>query len=99
MNITKQEVQLIHEKIRKENGLYQANRMSARIHIIYNKAIEWGWIGINPAHRVKKFKEKSRDRFLHPDELPQFFESLNAEENDNIRDLYIYFSFYRSQKI
>ena len=28
---------------------------------------------------LKKFKEKSRDRFLHPDELPRFFESLASE--------------------
>jgi integrase len=91
--ITKQEIQLIHEKIRKENGLYQANRMLARIHIIYNKAIEWGWNGVNPANSIKKFKEKSRDRFLHPDELPRFFESLEAEENSTIKD-YIYVSLF-----
>jgi len=91
--ITKQEIQLTHEKIKKENGLYQANRMLARIHIIYNKAIEWGWNGINPASSIKKFKEKSRDRFLHPDELPRFFESLKAEENSTIKD-YIYVSLF-----
>ncbi len=91
--ITKQDVQPIHEKIRIENGLYQANRLLARIHIIYNKAIEWGWEGINPAHGIKKFKEKSRDRFLHPDELPRFFESLDMEQNDTIRD-YVYVSLF-----
>ncbi|MCP5377991.1 MAG: tyrosine-type recombinase/integrase [Rickettsiaceae bacterium] len=91
--ITKQEIQLTHEKIKKENGLYQANRMLARIHIIYNKAIEWGWNGTNPASSIKKFKEKSRDRFLHPDELPRFFESLEAEENSTIKD-YIYVSLF-----
>ena len=91
--ITKQEIQLIHEKIKKENGLYQANRMLARIHIIYNKAIEWGWNGTNPASSIKKFKEKSRDRFLHPDELPRFFESLEAEANSTIKD-YIYVSLF-----
>lgn len=91
--ITKQEIQLIHEKIKKENGLYQANRMLARIHIIYNKAIEWGWNGTNPASSIKKFKEKSRDRFLHPDELPRFFESLEAEPNATIKD-YIYISLF-----
>ncbi|HUX78488.1 MAG TPA: tyrosine-type recombinase/integrase [Alphaproteobacteria bacterium] len=91
--ITKQEIQSLHEKIHQENGLYQANRLLARIHIIYNKAIEWGWEGINPAQGVKKFKEKSRDRFLHPDELPRFFESLDKEENDTIRD-YIYVSLF-----
>jgi integrase len=91
--ITKQEIQALHEKIRSENGLYQANRLLARVHIIYNKAIEWGWEGINPATGIKKFKEKSRDRFLHPDELPRFFESLAMEQNDTIRD-YIYVSLF-----
>ena len=91
--ISKQEVQALHEKIGKENGMYQANRLLARIHIIYNKAIEWGWEGGNPAQGIKKFKEKSRDRFLHPDELPRFFESLDAESNDTIRD-YIYVSLF-----
>ena len=91
--IKKQEVQLVHEKIRKENGLYRANKMLARIHAIFNKAIEWGWAGINPAHGIKKFKEKSRDRFLHPDELPRFFESLEAELNSTIKD-YIYVSLF-----
>lgn len=91
--ITKQEVQILHEKIRNENGLYQANRLLERIKAIYNKAIEWGWEGINPATGIKKFKEKSRDRFLHPDELPRFFESLDMEQNDTIRD-YIYVSLF-----
>jgi integrase len=90
-NITKQNVQAIHEIVGKENGLYQANRLYARIQGIYNKAIEWGWDGVNPAQGVKKFKEKSRERFLHHDELPRFFESLSAEPNDTIRD-YIYVS-------
>jgi len=92
-SITKQEVQLVHEKIKKENGLYRANKILAKIHAIYNKAIEWGWTGTNPAQGIKKFKEKSRDRFLHPDELPRFFESLNNELNTTIKD-YIYVSLF-----
>jgi len=91
--ITKQDVQALHEKIGEENGLYQANRLLARLCILYNKALEWGWEGVNPAQGVKKFKEKSRDRFLHPDELPRFFESLDLESNDTIRD-YIYVSLF-----
>lgn len=90
-SITKQEVQALHEKICSESGLYQANRLLERIKAIYNKSIEWGWEGVNPALGVKKYKEKSRKRFLHPDELPRFFESLEAESNDTVRD-YIYVS-------
>jgi integrase len=92
-DISKQEIQLLHEKIRKESGLYQANRLLERIKVIYNKAIEWGWEGANPTQGIKKFKEKSRDRFLHPDELPRFFESLDMEENEAIRE-YIYISLF-----
>jgi len=88
-SITKQEVQSLHEKIRIDSGLYQANRLLEKIKAIYNKAIEWGWEGTNPARGVKKFKEKSRNRFLHPDELPSFFASLEAEKNETIRD-YLY---------
>lgn len=90
-SVIKQEVQALHEKIRAENGLYQANRLLERIKAIYNKAIEWGWEGINPAQGIKKFKEKTRNRFLHPDELPNFFASLEAESNEAIRD-YVYVS-------
>lgn len=92
-SITRQEIQTLHEKINAENGLYQANRLLERIKAIFNKAIEWGWESINPAQGIKKFKEKSRDRFLHPDELPRFFESLDKESNDTIRD-YIYVSLF-----
>jgi len=91
--ISRQEVQTLHEKVGKENGFYQANHVLSRIRSIYNKAIEWGWEGINPAQRLKKFKEKSRERFLHPDEMPRFFESLDNEPNDTIRD-YIYVSLF-----
>ncbi len=80
------EVERLHAKIGKENGLYQANRLLERIRSIFNKAIEWGWQGTNPAVGVKKFREKSRDRFLQPDELPRFFEALAHEPNETARD-------------
>ena len=60
---------------------------------MFNKAIEWGYKGDNPANNVKKFKEKSRDRFLQVDELPRFFKALEEEENITTRD-YFYISLY-----
>ncbi len=89
--ITKQEVQSLHEKVKEENGLYQANRLLERIRAIYNKAREWGWEGRNPAEGIKKFKEKSRDRFIQPIELPGLFQALKEEENTAARD-YIWLS-------
>jgi len=83
------EIERLHAKIGKDNGLYQANRLLERIRSIFNKAIEWGWKGTNPALGVKKFREKSRDRFLQPDELPRFFEALANEPNGAARDFFM----------
>ncbi len=92
-SIHRDEVLRLHDKIASENGLYQANRLLERIRAIYNKAIEWGWQGSNPAQGIKKFKEKSRERFIKPSELPFFFEALEQEENETACD-YILISLY-----
>lgn len=84
--ISKQEIQHLHERIHDENGLYQANRILERIRAIFNKAIEWGWKGTNPTQGIKKYKEKARDRFILPAELPRLFEALDQEENETVRD-------------
>lgn len=79
--ISKQNIRAMHQKITEENGIYQANRMLARIRSMYNKAIEWGWNGINPAIGIHQNKEVKRDRFLQPMEFPKFFKALDEEQN------------------
>ncbi|ETD90861.1 tyrosine-type recombinase/integrase [Rhodobacter capsulatus] len=88
-SIDKTEVERLHARIGKENGPYQANRLLERIRSIFNKAIDWGWAGVNPAVGIQKFREKSRDRFLQPDELPRFFEALSHEPNEAARDFFM----------
>lgn len=73
-------------QIADNHGIYQANRMLERIRAMFNKAIEWGWEGRNPAVGIKKFREKSRDRFLLPEEVSRFFDALAQEENVTARD-------------
>jgi integrase len=85
-DIKKTEVQLLVEKIHDTNGLYQANRILERVRAMYNKAIEWGWEGVNPAIGIKKYKEKSRDRFILPNEMPHLVRALDEEENTTARD-------------
>src|SRR5258708_7066098 len=87
-DITKYEVQKLHHKVCEENGLYQANRVIERLKTMYNKAIEWGWEGINPAAKIKRHKEKSRERFILPDEMPFLVKSLANELNETARDLF-----------
>ncbi len=75
------------EKGRERGGRYEANRLLALLRAMLNRADEVGYEGVNPAARVKPFREESRDRFLQPDELPRFFTAL-GEEQPTIRDLF-----------
>lgn len=83
-----------HQKLGATSGHTSSNRVLDVISSILSKAIDWGYIkGENPARRVKKFRMKSRDRFLQPDEFPRFLEALQEEENDAARH-YILMSLY-----
>jgi len=84
--ISRHDVELLHERIGRENGRYQANRILERIRAMYNKARCWGWEGVNPALGIAKFKEASRDRFAQPDELPRLFKAVDEEQNTTARD-------------
>jgi len=84
--ISRADVQALHAKIGAENGMYQANRLLERLRGMYNRAIEWGWEGTNPALGIKKFREITRDRFLQPNEFPYFMQSLMAETNRTLHD-------------
>jgi integrase len=90
-DITKSSVIDWQTKIAKNYGIYAANHSLALLSVIYNKSIEWGFDGTNPCTGIKKFKEKSRERFLQSDELPRFFEALDNEPNELFKD-YIYIS-------
>lgn len=92
-DISKYEIKTLHLRMHDNNGLYQANRMLERIRSMFNKAIEWGWDGVNPTQGIKKYKEKFRDRYVLPDEMPLLIEALEAEHNEIARD-YIYLSLF-----
>ncbi|RKR82041.1 phage integrase family protein [Mucilaginibacter gracilis] len=85
-DIKRPEIKRLHETIYRDHGLYQANKMLQRIRAIYNKATEWGWEGNNPTTGIKKYKEKSRDRFILPAELPFILQAINDYESETVRD-------------
>jgi len=87
-SISRQEVRALHKKIGANNGHVQANRIVDRIRAIFNKGIEWGWEGENPATKITKFPETPRDRFVLPHEFPFFFAALAEHEDDTISDYF-----------
>ncbi|MDR1457515.1 MAG: site-specific integrase, partial [Puniceicoccales bacterium] len=88
-SLSRYEMQDMHDRIGREHGKIEANRALAYTRAIYNKMIEWGWEGTNPAIGVKKFKEQKRDRFILHDELPKFMEALEMEPNRAMRDFFL----------
>lgn len=88
-SITKQDVATRHLRVTNNHGLYAANRLLSRIKTIFNKAIEWGWKGENPAKDIKKHREESRERFLKPEELPKFLDALKKEKNKVAVDFFL----------
>jgi integrase len=58
-----------------------ANRTVSLVKAVFNWAREHElWDGSNPAERIKKNRENSRQRYLQPAELARFFEALNESE-------------------
>lgn len=86
LSITPAEVLKMQEKIYTENGLYMANRSMEIIKVIFKKANEWGLKQENPCTSIKKYKEKSRDRFLSGEELSRFFKALQTTESEVSKD-------------
>lgn len=64
-----------------------ANRVLALISSMFSKAIQWDeFDGNNPCRGIEKFKEKSRARFVQPDEMPRLLLAMENESNETVRD-------------
>jgi integrase len=87
--IAKREVEQWHLAIGESNGPIAANRTLVFLSSLYNRAEGIGYVGINPTRGVKRFPEKARDRFLQPDELPRFFQAVEAEPGEVYRDFFL----------
>ncbi|WP_158642993.1 tyrosine-type recombinase/integrase [Mucilaginibacter ginsenosidivorax] len=87
--IDKNDIQRLWETISAENGKHMANTILRRVKAVFNKAIEWGWQGTNPAAGIKKHKEKSRDRFIQPGEMPHLIQAIKDQNDDTLRDYFL----------
>ena len=86
--ITRADVAAIHARIGKDRPTH-ANRVLALISSVFGRAIEFGlWDHLNPCIGIRRFSEQARDRFLSADELRRFFEALEQEPNDTVRDFF-----------
>jgi integrase len=58
-----------------------ANKCLSILRTMFEKARDWRlFVGDNPAQRVKKYKSKSRKRFIQPSEMPNLMKHLARED-------------------
>ena len=86
--IERQHIRALHRKVSTGAGIYQGNRVLALVRAVFNFGINTLDVPrlANPAAGLKMNREESRDRRLHADEMPRFFEALAAEESPDVRD-------------
>lgn len=70
----------------KDGGPGAANHATRLLRAMFNHAVDWGWNGVNPAHKVKEVPTIARDRFLTKAEIPRLFTALADEPNETARD-------------
>lgn len=85
-SITRNDVKDLHLKLGNQGPKTGANRILEKIRAIFNRAMDNGWKGENPAAKIEKFRERSRKRILSPDEIPNFFRALEVEHNRTVKD-------------
>lgn len=84
-SITRADVAALHSRIG-ETAPYAANRLLALTKVMRTCAIEWGHLPEHfPGWRVKPFAERSRDRWIKPDELRGLLDAMAAEPSTHVR--------------
>lgn len=78
----------IHRQITVKHGSYIANHFIKLVNTMFNYAIkEERFEGRNPAFSVKLNKVEARVRYLEHNELKRFMETVDAYEDDLVKDV------------
>jgi integrase len=85
-SITRKQVRDLHNELGKKSGHVLANRTVTLLRTLFNWAIKSvEWKGENPATRIERFPETSRDRFLLADEAARLFTELRQEPSRDLQ--------------
>ena len=85
-SIREADVRALHTRLGEQRDQRTANAAMQLLRRLFN----WARITPNPAGNkaVNFCAERTRDRFLQPDELPKFFTSLDQEPNSTLNDFF-----------
>lgn len=80
--ITPYDIQQLHHELRETS--YMANRVRTLLHKMFNLAIQWQWVIVNPVSGIKKYQEYKRDRWLNDEELQRLHDVLDRYHNQGV---------------
>lgn len=84
--IDRGDISALHGEITTKGSRVAANRVVSLVSSIFGWGIDGGYCALNPASRIKRNRERSRDRYILHDEMPFFFKAVEMEENRMIAD-------------
>lgn len=88
-SIKRADVQYRVNQVRQKNGPCAANHILVLMKAMANWNIRNGYVeGDNPWLPTKQFKIQSRERFLRPNELANFFAALRRVTDETMRDYF-----------
>lgn len=88
-SITRRDLSDLHRELG-AGAQVEANRVIETVRAMYSFAADEGMVedGFNPARRVNLFVEKTRDRWLRPDEIEPMGAAIDALKNIYLRHYY-----------
>jgi integrase len=96
--VTRQEVRRWHAELGKNRSKSVANRALILLSSIFTQALAHDLHrGEHPCRGVEKFPAVARDRRLMPGEIEKFFEAVDTEPSQDIKD-YVYLSLFTGQR-
>jgi integrase len=85
--ISRADVAKLHAEIGKD-APYEANRVLALVGVMFSLAEDWGFVPEthpNPTAKIRPFREKSRERYVKPAEMPALLEAISEEPSPYVR--------------
>jgi integrase len=80
-SITTKDVQMFIGKLKGEMSASSVNRFLSLLARMFNLAIQWGILQVNPCKGIGKAKELKRERFLTKEEIKRLLTALDNSEN------------------
>jgi len=78
----REDIETLHTEVGDAHGKVTANRLKSLLHLVFHLAREWKMFADeNPCDGIKRFKERRRNRFVRPEEMPRLADSLRRERD------------------